>query len=68
MDTKTLWLPETPVEPLFSWAANDAIVCEAHTGPSDWAYNRLPVAENREWRAFIAAEYGANVSPCELCR
>jgi hypothetical protein len=64
----TIWVPETAVEPLFVWTANDMTVCEKHSGPSDWTYDRLTVDENREWRAFIAEQYGPDADPCEMCR
>jgi hypothetical protein len=66
--TPTLWVPDTALNPLFNWTANDMIVCKAHTGPTDWSYEELGADENREWRAFIDATEGPDASPCEMCR
>jgi hypothetical protein len=64
MEAKTLSIPGPR---LWMWPANDSIVCEAHTSPSDWPYERLSQRESDEFRGFIRAEYG-DVDACESCR
>ena len=62
---KTRYL-SIPGPRLYRWDANDMIVCEAHTSPSDWAFIKLSQAESDEWRGFMRAEF-PGVDPCEMC-
>lgn len=52
---------------LFTWTANDSIVCADHVHSSDWDYVRLSQAESDEWRGIIREIHG-DVPACETCR
>lgn len=64
METKTLSIPGPR---LWMWPCNDMIVCEAHTSPSDWPFERLSQRESDEFRGFMHSEMCQDVA-CEMCR